>query len=80
MTTVTTFRAYYDRLSPAEKVALAERAQTSVNYLSQIATGHRSAGLDIFYRLNQADERITLAMLRPDLASRGNGAKRATAR
>lgn len=67
MTKTTSFQAFYRKLTPTEKIELAKRARTSVNYLSQVANGHRTAGLDLYYRLNQADDRITLKMLRPDL-------------
>lgn len=67
MTTNNTFRNFYDALSKDEREALADRADTSVAYLSQIAYEHRKAGASVSARLKSADNRITDAMLRPDL-------------
>lgn len=62
-----TFQIYYQGLSKDEKEQLAERAQTSVAYLYQVATDRRRAGLSLALRLIAADDRISLEMLRPDL-------------
>jgi len=67
MTTKNTFRNFYEALTSDERMDLAERADTSVAYLSQIAHGHRKAGASFSARLKSADNRITDAMLRPDL-------------
>lgn len=69
MKTPIPFRDYYQKLTKSQKEALADRAGTSVNHLSQVAHSHRRAGLDLFHRLQWADKRITLDMLRPDLVS-----------
>lgn len=60
------FQKLFTSLDAEEKRDLAERANTSVAYLSQIANGHRKAGVDIIASLTNADNRITAAMLRPD--------------
>ena len=62
-----TFKDYYELLSPEGKVELAEKAGTSVAYLSHLATGFRKAGADMIARLTVADKNITVEMLRPDL-------------
>ena len=67
MTTKNTFKRFYESLDAAELSDLATRAETSVPYLSQIAHGHRKAGASVCARLKSADNRITDAMLRPDL-------------
>ena len=38
------FAKYWAELGPQEKRELAQRAETSVNYLSQVANGHKQAG------------------------------------
>jgi hypothetical protein len=67
MTNKNNFQAFYDTLSKDEKKALADRADTSVDYLYQLAQGYRKPGMSICSRLKAADGRITDAMLRPDL-------------
>lgn len=61
------FQTYYNGLSKDEKTDLAEKAETSVDYLYQVATDRRRAGLSLALRLIAADDRISLEMLRPDL-------------
>lgn len=39
-----TFKAYWVALSAPEKNDLANRLETSVNYLTQVAHGHRKTG------------------------------------
>ena len=56
------FQSFWIDLEPPEKLELAERADTSVSYLSQIANGHRNAGVDTIRKLTAADERISLSM------------------
>lgn len=64
----TNFRELWSSLSPDEKRSLAEKADTSVAYLSQVAHGHRRAGYKTIASLTGADERISLAMFFPDAA------------
>jgi len=63
-----TFKGYWEGLSPADKTKLAENAETSICYLSQVAHGHRRAGISLIMRLRQADEEISLEMMRQDLS------------
>ena len=60
------FKSYWSGLSPEAKTALAERASTSVAYLSQVAHGHRKAGADLIGRLMSANQDITFSMMRAD--------------
>jgi len=62
-----TFKEYYTALSASEKVKLAKKADTSVPYLFQIASGHRMVGFRTAVKLKAADKKITDKMLRPDL-------------
>ena len=62
-----TFKEHYASLSASQKQDLAKSAKTSVAYLSQLANGHRKAGIEVMVALKMADPAITDAMLRPDL-------------
>jgi hypothetical protein len=62
-----TFKDFYDSLERHELLNLAARANTSINYLYQISAGVRKPGASVSARLKGADNRITDAMLRPDL-------------
>jgi hypothetical protein len=62
-----TLRELLDVLSPAEKKALAERARTEYIYLFQMAAGARQPSPKLARRLVDADPRLTLADLRPDI-------------
>jgi len=62
------FQDLWTSLSPEEKRQLAEKADTSVAYLSQIAGGHRRAGNKTIAGLLKADDRISFAMFFPDVA------------
>ena len=62
-----TFKSYWRVLDPKEKIKLAKSAKTSVCYLSQIAHGHRNAGLNLILRLQKADTVLTIEMMRPEL-------------
>jgi len=53
------FKSHWVGLSPEEKKLLAEKAETSVAYLSQVANKHRNAGWKTIRKLVQVDERIT---------------------
>lgn len=60
------FYQYWKSLSPAEKNALAEKAETSFMYLSQLANGHRRPGLNVILRLQKADPNLTVEfMIKP---------------
>jgi len=48
------FQSYYRDLTAQEKRDLAEALQTSVAYLSQLANGHRKAGVKILSRITDA--------------------------
>jgi hypothetical protein len=67
MATFSSFSDFYESLDKDQRLALAERADTSVAQLWQLATGRRNAGAALMSRLMSADNRITAAMLRPDL-------------
>jgi hypothetical protein len=66
-----TFKEFFQLLEPEEKKALAEKANTSVETLRNLASGFRKAATEmpgsLGWRLQQADPRITNIMLRPDL-------------
>ena len=70
MNTQNPFKDYFSALSAEQKRSLAESARTSVAYLSQIANGHRKAGVGLMANLAGVDVAITPAMLRPDLFGR----------
>lgn len=55
---VNEFKQFWAGLKPKEKSELAEKADTSVAYLFQVANGHRRAGHKTIGNLVQADERI----------------------
>ena len=55
------FAGYWAALTAAEKTDLAERADTSVAYLSQVANGHRRAGVKTIRSLTNADKEIKLS-------------------
>lgn len=56
------FSDLWANLSTEERAELATNADTSVAYLSQIASGFRNAGNKTIKSLLAADSRITLAM------------------
>ena len=62
-----TFAKFYQTLTQQEIVSLAAKANTSTQYLYQIATGRRKPGIVVSAKLKGADPRITDSMLRPDL-------------
>lgn len=62
------FRAYWRTRSPAQKIILAERAQTSNAYLQHIASGFRRASWEFAQVLSQATGgAVTKSDLRPDI-------------
>jgi DNA-binding transcriptional regulator YdaS (Cro superfamily) len=59
---------YLDSLSPKERSEFAERASTSLAYLSQLANGHRKAGLKTVHAIEVASNGVvTGSDLRPDV-------------
>lgn len=61
------FSDLYNQMDAEQKRDLANRAGTSVPVLGHLAKGRRKAGASLGARLKRADNRITDAMLRPDL-------------
>lgn len=62
------FRDYWSGLGPTEKRALAEACDTEVNYLTQIAHGHRKAGSKLCRAIHEKSDRaVRLSSLRPDI-------------
>ena len=62
-----TFAEFYRTLTQIEINSLADKANTSTQYLYQIATGRRKPGAVVIAKLKGAEPRITDSMLRPDL-------------
>ena len=62
-----TLRELLDVLTPEEKRSLAARAQTEYIYLFQLAAGARTPSPKLAKRLVEADSRLTLPELRPDI-------------
>ena len=60
----TTFYKHWKSLASVDKRVLAKKSKTSVDYLSQIANGHRNAGASMIERLMKADSSITFRMMR----------------
>lgn len=61
---------YLSGLSPEQKKELADHFGTSVEYLSQLANGHRKAGPKFLAGIERATAgQVTQAELRPDLAA-----------
>ena len=58
------FKQLFDAMTDEEKETLAKKADTSVEYLYQIANAYRGAGADVISRLMAADKRITFGMMR----------------
>lgn len=64
-------KSFIEPMSADEKAAFAERAKTSVAYLSQLANGHRKAGLKTVHAIEQASNgSVTGHDLRPDIFGR----------
>ena len=59
-----TFKDFYNSLSHKEARGLAERAETTTQYLYQLSTNRRKAGAGVIERLMAADDRITFTMMR----------------
>lgn len=65
-------KAYLKQAGPEEREALAKKVGSSVAYFYQIAGGHKKAGAQLCKALVEAESRLTLAELRPDIWSREN--------
>ena len=62
------FKKYWQAMSAKEKVAVARKLRTTVEYVGHIAHGHSKAGAKILANIEFAtDNHITVADLRPDL-------------
>ena len=57
-----TFNEFWTTLEPQQKQRLADRADTSMMYLSHIAHGHRQPGRAMIKKLLDADKRIKVGM------------------
>lgn len=53
--------------SPEQREALAAKVEISSKYLFQISGGHRKPSVKLARRLVEADSRLTLSELRPDI-------------
>ncbi len=61
------FKAYWNRLGPQQRAALAVQAGTSKAYLSQIAFGHRRPSAAMCHKILAATgSTISVRDLRPD--------------
>lgn len=58
------FTEFWKKLSPREKEQLAKDANTSKDYLSQLANEHRRPGVDVFYDIVDADNRLNYEIFR----------------
>jgi len=61
------FGEYWDSLTVDGRKKLAQKSHTGWRVLHQYARGYRLIGIEVAVRLLQADRKITLPMLRPDL-------------
>ncbi|MCP3850627.1 MAG: hypothetical protein GY694_10395 [Gammaproteobacteria bacterium] len=62
------FSKFYKKLSPAEKKQFAEKINSSVNYLNQLANGHKVAGVKGALKIEKATGGIvTRADILPEL-------------
>lgn len=60
-------KTYLKQATPHEREALALAVGSSVGYFYLIAGGHRNAGTDLCKLLVEAEPRLTLHDLRPDV-------------
>lgn len=56
-----TMRKWMDKATPAEQLALAEAAETTRNYLYQVAGGHRTVRADLAGRIEVAAKSLRKA-------------------
>jgi len=60
------FKTYWQKLTPEKKQSLADALNTSKEYLSQIAYGHRNAGASILMGIESAtNKEIKQTDIRP---------------
>jgi hypothetical protein len=59
-----TFASYWKDLNKPQREKLADKANTSVAYLMQVASGHRNAGAKLIENLMGADKLITFELMR----------------
>jgi len=62
------FKEYWKSLDAEDKKLLAEQAETSVVYLSQVANNHRPGGRKLIDKLMNADSNINFEMFRDQAA------------
>lgn len=60
-------KTYLKQATPDEREVTASAAGTSVGYLYLIAGGHRRPSTDLTKRLVEAEPKLTLSGLRPDI-------------
>lgn len=60
-------KTFMKEATPEEREALAKKVGSSVGYFWQLAGGHKKPGTDLCHRLVQAEPRLTLHELRPDV-------------
>lgn len=63
------FKKYYKSLSAEDKKDLADRMNTSLAYLSQLANGHRKAGAKILLQIESSTGGLVSAVEMRDEAS-----------
>jgi DNA-binding transcriptional regulator YdaS (Cro superfamily) len=62
------FKSYYDDLSAGQKKELSEKMKVTLGFLSQLATGHRKAGVHVIAKIEKATNgALTRAEIRPDI-------------
>lgn len=60
-------KAYFEATKPKERRALAEKIGTSEEYLRFCANGYRRPSPELAKKLANAEPRLKLAELRPDI-------------
>jgi DNA-binding transcriptional regulator YdaS (Cro superfamily) len=62
------FKSYYDSLDSSGKKELSGKMKVTLGYLSQLATGHRKAGIHVIAKIERATNgALTREQLRPDV-------------
>lgn len=62
------FKSYYDKLDADGKKQLSKKMKVTLGFLSQLATGHRKAGIHVIAKLERATNgALTRAEIRPDI-------------
>lgn len=66
------FKNYYDNLDASEKKQLSKKMKVTLGYLSQLATGHRKAGIHVIAKIEKATNgALTREEIRPDIFGEG---------